>query len=310
MGTAANRKSMDIRHSHGKEIKKMIAIFRHTISRSKVQILAWGLGMGLLGAYMVMFYDNLMGMQDTIQQMIENYPKELVAFVGGAEGLFSEGGYINSYIFSYLPLILGVFAILAGSGLLAADEESGVLDLLISHPVSRTRFFLGRLLGFSFVLAAIMVIMWVGFIAPMGSSGLNVSALDMALPFLSLFALLLLFATLGLLFSLILPSRSAAAMASGLVLVVSFFMSLMSRLDENMQTINQFTPYGYYQGGEAINGLEWGWFLGLIGVSILISMLSWWLFQRRDIRITGERSWLPNMKWLRHTPEPLKQGNA
>ena len=280
----------------------MIAIFRHTISRSKVQILAWGLGMALLGAYMVMFYDNLMGMQDTIQQMIENYPKELVAFVGGAEGLFSKGGYINSYIFSYLPLVLGVFAVLAGSGLLAADEERGVLDLLISHPVSRTRFFLGRLLGFSFALAAIMVIMWVGFVAPMGSSGLNIPAFDMALPFLSLFALLLFFAALGLLFSLLLPSRSAAAMASGLVLVVSFFMSLMSRLDENMEMINQFSPYGYYQGGEAINGLDWVGFAGLIGASLLFCILSWWLFQRRDIRITGERSWISFMKFGRRKP--------
>ena len=61
----------------------MLTILRHTISRSKVQILAWGLGMALLGAYMVMFYDNLMGMRDTIEQMVENYPKELVAFVGG-----------------------------------------------------------------------------------------------------------------------------------------------------------------------------------------------------------------------------------
>jgi len=283
----------------------MLAIFRHTVSRSKVQILAWGLGMALLGAYMVMFYDNLMGMKDTIQQMIENYPKELVAFVGGAEGLFSEGGYINSYIFSYLPLILGVFAVLAGSGLLAADEESGVLDLLISHPVSRTRFFLGRMLGFTFALAAIMAIMWVGFVAPMGSSGLNISALDMALPFLSLFALLFLFATLGLLFSLLLPSRSAAAMASGLVLVVSFFMSLMSRLDESMEMINKFSPYGYYQGGEAINGLEWGWFAGLIGVSLVFCILSWWLFQQRDIRITGERSWFSFMRFGRGRSKQL-----
>jgi ABC-2 type transport system permease protein len=255
--------------------------------------------MALLGAYMVMFYDNLMGMKDTIQQMIENYPKELVAFVGGAEGLFSEAGYINSYIFSYLPLILGVFAVLAGSGLLATDEENGILDLLISHPVSRTRFFTGRLLGFTFALIAILFIMWLGFVAPMGSSGLNVSPLEMAYPFLSLFALLLLFAVLGLFFSLLFPSRSAAAMASGLVLVVSFFMSLMSRLDESMQAINKFSPYGYYQGGEAINGMEWGWFAGLMVVSLVFSALSWWLFQRRDIRITGERSWLSLFKFQR-----------
>lgn len=88
-------------------------------------------------------------------------------------------------------------------------------------------------------------------------------------------------------------------MASGLILVVSFFMSLMSRLDENMEMINKFSPYGYYQGGEAINGMNWGWFLGLIGVSLLISIICWWLFQQRDIRITGERSWLSFMRFHR-----------
>jgi hypothetical protein len=50
-------------------------------------------------------------------------------------------------------------------------------------------------------------------------------------------------------------------------------------------------PYAYYQGSEAINGLNWGWLLGLLTVSAVFLLLAWWRFQNRDIRVAGEGSW-------------------
>ncbi len=52
------------------------------------------------------------------------------------------------YGFSLLPVIVGIFALIAGSGLIASDEESGRLDLILAHPPSRTALFWGRLLAF------------------------------------------------------------------------------------------------------------------------------------------------------------------
>jgi hypothetical protein len=39
----------------------------------------------------------------------------------------------------------------------------------------------------------------------------------------------------------------------------------------------------------------------MIGATLLLSALAWWLFQRRDIRVGGERSWsLPGiLRWGR-----------
>jgi hypothetical protein len=54
-----------------------------------------------------------------------------------------------------------------------------------------------------------------------------------------------------------------------------------------------------------MNSLEWGWFIGLIGVSLVFCVISWWLFQRRDIRITGERSWLSFMNFRRGKSEQV-----
>jgi len=134
----------------------------------------------------------------------------------------------------------------------------------------------------------------------------NVAWDKMALPFLSLLAVLLLFGTLALLLSMVLPSRRAAAMVTGILLVASFFISL-ARIDRNLETVARFSPLNYYQSGEAIRGLNGGWFLGLLACSLVFNILAWWRFERRDIRVGGEGSW--RWSWL-PSPARLRQSKA
>jgi hypothetical protein len=47
----------------------------------------------------------------------------------------------------------------------------------------------------------------------------------------------------------------------------------------------------YYQGGQALTRMNWGWFGILIGFSIIFAIFAWWLFERRDIRVSGESGW-------------------
>lgn len=280
----------------------MFAILRHTLSRSRTAILAWGLILAIYAGYMVTFYDNLLGMTDMFTELISHYPKELVAFVGGAEGITEPEGYLDTYLFSYMAPILGIYAILAGSGLLVGDEERGLLDLFISHPISRTRLFLGRWIGFCLSLLLIVGFMWIGIVITVGSTQLGLGAIDLIGPFLSLFALLLLFGTLALMLSLALPSRNFGAAVAGLALGGGFMLNVIAAINPDLETINKFSPYAYFQGGKAAAGMEWGWFVGLLAVALVFSLIAWILFKRRDIRVVGERGW--------GLPKFLKQWNA
>jgi len=51
------------------------------------------------------------------------------------------------------------------------------------------------------------------------------------------------------------------------------------------------TPFAFLQGGDALNGLNWGRLAGLTAVALLLSAATWLLFRRRDIRVGGERGW-------------------
>jgi hypothetical protein len=137
----------------------------------------------------------------------------------------------------------------------------------------------------------LLAIGWVGLIVPMIWSSLDIGWGELLLPFLALFAVLMLYGTLALLLSMVVPSRRLAAMLSGFVVVGSYFVSTLARLDAKLDPLARLSPLNYYQGGDAIDGLNYGWLGGLFGMAGLFVGLAWLLFEHRDIRVGGEGSW-------------------
>lgn len=270
----------------------MWTTLRYTLSSLRGQIIGWGLGIAALGLILVPFYDVFLEQQEDFLQMVESYPPEFMAFFGAdAAAIATPEGYLTMYAFSLLPIILGIFAVLVGSGLLVADEEGGRLGLIVAHPVSRTALFWGRVLAFVAATVGILAVGWLGFTILLGSSSLDVSWGEMALPFLPVLAQVLICGAVALLLSMLLPSRRLAATGGGILLVASYFLTSMASLNESLAAVSRFLPYDYFQGGEALNGLDLTSFFGLLAVSALLAAVAWWRFERRDIRVAGEGGW-------------------
>jgi ABC-2 type transport system permease protein len=244
----------------------------------------------VLAGYLVRFYDTIADQRGSLEQLLKSYPRELLAFFGDMETMFTPAGFLHVEFFSYMPLILGTYALLAGSALLAADEEAGVLDLVLAHPVSRWRLFVGKLLGCLAAMFGILALCWIGMLIGQRGTTLNFSAIELLRPFISLAVQLLFFGALALLLSMLLPSRRAAAMVAGLVLVGSFFLVTLGRIDNRLAEAAQMAPLYYYQGGEALSGLNSGWTAGILALAAVMAMVAGLRFVRRDIRVAGEGS--------------------
>ena len=272
----------------------MATVFRYALSRLRGQIIGWGLTMFLLGFVSVPFYDSIVSQADQMEQLLSSFPPELMAFFGdfSASSIFTPEGYLGLEYFDFMaPLILGVFAVLVGSGLLASDEENGTLDLTLAHPVSRVELFSGRLLAFVVATLAILALAWLGLVLIMGQSSMNLSGGEVALPFVSLLAVLMFFGALALLLSMVMPSRRMAAMTASFVLIASYFLVSLARISADLEAAAQFSPLHYYQSSKAMGGLNVGWFVGLMVVAAIFAGLAGWRFERRDIRIAGEGGW-------------------
>lgn len=279
----------------------MMTVFRYALRRSRGQILGWGIALALVAMLMVSVYDSmLVGQQEQFQDLMSIYPPELTAFFGDFSFFATPEGFISIEFFSFMPLVLGIFGVLMGSGLLVSDEERGTLDLIMAHPVSRTALFVGRLLALVVATMAILALAWVGMIVSMNWSSIYIGWGIVWRPFLSLLAELLLFGTLSLLLSMLLPSRRLAAMTSGVALVASFFITGLANISEDLETIAKLSPLSYYQTQDAFQGLNGVWLAGLLAAAVVFSALAWWRFQRRDIRVGGEGGWrLPSLPFRR-----------
>jgi ABC-2 type transport system permease protein len=275
-----------------KNMKRLWTTLRYIFTSLRSQILGWGLGVGLFGLMIVPMYETFAGKQDAFQKMVAAYPPEFLAFFGATvNSMLTPGGFLGMYAFSMMPIIVGIFAVIAGTGLIVGDEERGRLDLIIAHPVGRTAFFFGRALGILGAALAIHILGWLGFSALLGNSSLGVTGGQIAVPFLPLLIQVIFFVALGLLLSMLLPSRNLAAMITGAILVVSYFVSSMAFMDERMETAAQFMPYHYFQTVLSFQELNLNWLLALLVLSALMIVVAWWRFIRRDIRLSGEGSW-------------------
>jgi ABC-2 type transport system permease protein len=269
----------------------MFAEYKNMLRKMRGTIIGWSIGLLLYDWMMSSFYSSIGEMADEFMLMLENYPKELIAFFPSIEEFGSPIGYIDTYFSSYMTLIIGIFAIGACAKLIVTDEENGILDMLISYPISRTKFLVGRFLAFVTATVLILLVSWLGWVIPAKNAGFDLSAWDFLMMMIPLFGVLILFGTLAFLLSLVLPAARLSSGLTGALLVGNFLLIGMSSLNEDLLPLYEVTPLYFYQGAKFIEDPNWGWLAGMLAVAMGLLVVSWAIFQRRDIRVGGEAGW-------------------
>jgi len=266
----------------------MFTVIRYSLRSSRGVIIGWGIGLAALAIMMGSLFDMIASSGNLMDAYVESLPElaELFDFAS----MNTPIGWLDVEYFSFVPLIIGLFATGAGASLLARDEEGGTLDLILAHPVSRTVLFWGRFLANTLVIIILLLISWASLLLTMiWSENFTIPALDLLLPFASLFAILMLFMTLALLFSMLLPARSMAIMLTGMLVVASFFITLLSGVVDELERAADFSPLTYQETATAIeDGLNLTWFGVFLTIDLVLALISWQLFQRRDVRVGGE----------------------
>ncbi len=266
----------------------MFTVIRYTLRRSRGAIIGWGIGLAVLSIMMGSLFDMMTNSGDLIEAYVESLPELTEMFDFG--GMSTPIGWLDVEYFSFVPLIIGLFAAGVGASMLARDEERGTLDLILAHPVSRTTLFWGRFLATTLVIIILLLICWASLLLSMTwSENFTIPAFELLLPFVSLFGILMLFMTLALLFSMLLPARSMASMLTAMLVVASFFVTLLSGVVDQLVRAAEFSPMTYLETAAAIeDGLNLTWFGVFLAIDLVLALISWQLFQRRDVRVGGE----------------------
>jgi ABC-type dipeptide/oligopeptide/nickel transport system permease component len=279
----------------------MIIEIQHTLRKFRGQILGWGIGLAVYSLLMISIYQDISSIN--FYAVLEYYPHEILRFFGiNIFAITTPEGYLDSFFFNSLTVILGIFVVSAGARLLVKDGDDGFSDLNQADPLSRSRTFWGRVAGYYGAILIILGIGWFCWVIPAGYAGINLSLVEFSRPFISLLCQLLLFGSLALLLSLVLPASRIAGMISGGILVANYLLVGLSNINTNLEKIVKLTPLYLYQGGKAVDGLNLGWLLIVFELILLLLLLAWWRFLERDTRVAGDGGWSLNLPKLKVSP--------
>src|SRR5262245_33448550 len=164
----------------------MVPTFLHILRQQRLALLGWGAALFVLALLVSNIYTSFVAdAADDVKELIESLPGELKKFAKLSD-ITSAKGFLDARYFLFMPMMLGIYAGLAGASLLAEDEELGRMDLIMAHPISRRALFLGRTLALVAVMVCIHAIAWAGLALGAYRTGMQVSSLGLVWPFLSL----------------------------------------------------------------------------------------------------------------------------
>ncbi|WP_067996894.1 ABC transporter permease subunit [Nocardia pseudobrasiliensis] len=138
------------------------AVLTKTLYSSRRGLLGWAAGITSVAVAYSSFYPQ---MSKSGAAQSENIPKSLREALN-MNDIASAPGYLGSTVFGLIvPLLAMFFGAAFGARVTAADEESGRLDLLMAHPITRTSLVLQRFAALVLAATGIGVVVWLAMLA-------------------------------------------------------------------------------------------------------------------------------------------------
>lgn len=257
-------------------------VFTKTLRDQRRPLIAWALGISAVAAMYASFYPQLAG--GAMADLMASFPQALKdAF--RLDDISSAAGYLQSTTFGLLvPLLIMIYGIATGARAIAGDEESGYLDVVLTHPVSRTRLLLHRFASLATGAVLIAGVVFLAMLAIRSSAQLD------TVPIGGFAGQCLNAALLACTFGALAIALGAAGLGRGLVLGVSAGIGVVAYAANTFSAqlgidwIRDLTPFHYYLGGEPLkNGVQWADAGILAAVTVLLLGIGVWAFNRRDL---------------------------
>ncbi|HUP27700.1 MAG TPA: ABC transporter permease subunit [Chloroflexia bacterium] len=280
-------------------------VYLKTLRDYRVAIFGWGIGMGLLMLAVISAVPSLLNTAEARAALISLGAS--FSWMAEPVKLDTPGGYAT---WKYGPtvLVMAIWPIVAAARMMRGDEERGLLDSLLSLPLSRGRVALQKLAALWTALLAMGLL--VGLLTYAGS--LSVSA-DFGLADSLLFGLNLslacgVFGSLAMLVAQFVQEQRAASGIAGGLLLVSIMLDMLHRVFPGSEWLSRLSPVYYYSLSKPLvpsYGTDPVALVVLAALCVIFSASAIWLFVRRDI---GRTVALP--RWIQRPERSVRPQRA
>ena len=260
-------------------------LLRATFHQRRSSIFWYCFSLVLYSWMMVWFWDRMGG--PYLEDMIKNYPAEVLALFGGNEVSFATmGGFFQiEYLGLMWLIIIGSAVVLFAVKAFASEINGGTMELVLAQPISRTKVAVTRVVAFMGYALLLNVATFVPIQLLGPTYGVELS--DGI--FWTVFGLGMLFTLaiggIAMLLSSMFRDGAKPAAIAAAVLLSFWIADMVANVSEAAEFFDPVNLVTYWQPGKIINGTEMSaeawWVYGAVAVVTLMGSVV--IFSRRDV---------------------------
>jgi len=223
-----------------------------------------------------------------ISDMVNAMPKEMFAMFGmtDPESIATSAGFISARTYQSVgPIVMMIFAIGAVSGLIAKEESRGVLDMVLSNPVSRRNTLLAKAGAIALLTSFIGLTLTVfGLLGnAIWETDLNVANILAANAGLTLLAMC--FGGIAIAVWSVFGSGPAIGVTAAIG-AAAWFLNGLGAIVDGLAPLRALSPFYWYLGDTAplAKGFEPQYLL-LLTVAVVGTAFATWRFESRDLAV-------------------------
>ena len=216
--------------------------------------------------------------------ILESMPEPIAQIYGTQDG--TNAGMAMAGMYSLMgPIVLLAYAIGLGSSAAVGEEEARTLPMLLSSPLRRRSILVAKAAVAAIGIVVITVAMWLGMVVSAALVGLDISGYDAFAASVQLIGMVALFGALSLGISAWRGSSALGISVAAGLAVLSYFVTTMVPVVEDLAELARLTPWWLYTGAEALyEGLDPILLVIAVAIAAALFGLGAYTLDRRDLK--------------------------
>lgn len=261
----------------------MLNLLKHELNTRWVGIIGWGISLAGFGAMYTLVFP------EVGEQMAALANITIYRMMGIDLGSFA--GYIASVVVQFMPILIGLYAIAAGTGTLAGEEDNGTLEMILAMPLERWQIVAMKALAIA--IASFLILVIVGTVNALVLAWIKTTVEVDATPFqlfaaiLNVWPITMAFAMIGLFLGAYLPNRRFAVIGTAVIFIGSYFAKAITNMVDSLAAFRPLSLFYYFDSSTSVfnEGVQLGDVVVLLTVAVGFFTLAVLSFQRRNVTV-------------------------
>jgi ABC-2 type transport system permease protein len=260
-------------------IREVKANFKSLLIWGGIMILFISVGMAKFSAYE--------GNPDMLAILDSLPPAMLDAFSMNAFNLTTLNGFFG-VMFTFFALLVSISAAMWGSDIISKEERDRTVEFSLTLPVPRGRLVTAKTLAAVVNCVGLLLITWGASLYSARNYSPSSEFYDfMLLCMVALFIMQMIFLAVGILLGCAMKQHKRASSTAVSVLLVTYFLSIVSGLSEDFEFLKYFSPFRYFNPADLLHKSEIDitfllLSLGIVAVCLVGAYVS---YAKRDLYI-------------------------